>query len=137
MSVNEGSLRPVTFFGSRRPPPNPAENTPPPKKKVLVVKRVYQQYLRTRLCVKFKFTVLVMGDVDLNKRQCLHPNAMAFTHTTTTATTAAIITTASDITVTKAKATTINFTDTPTSAIIMTTGATTTVTKTKSIMTKF
>ena len=56
-----------------------------------------------------------MGGGDLTKGKYLHPNATAYTHTTTAAT---IITTSTITTATKAKATTINSDATTTIAAI-------------------
>ena len=74
--------------------------------------------------MKLKLTTLVVGDVELTKRQYLHHNTNASTPTTT-----ATIT----ITATKAKTTTINCTPTATTIF---TGATTTTNKPKGIKEK-
>ena len=65
-----------------------------------VIKRVHQDILGAVWCLKLKPTGLVLGDVELTKRQYLHPNTVASTHITA-------ITTA-----TNSKATTINSTAT-------------------------
>ena len=68
--------------------------------------------------MKLKLTTLVVGDVELTKRQYLHHNTNASTPTTTA---------------TKAKTTTINCTPTATTIF---TGATTTTNKPKGIKAK-
>ena len=73
--------------------------------------------------MKLKLTTLVVGDVELTKRQYLHHNTNASTPTTTATTTTA----------TKAKTTTINCTPTATTIF---TGATTTTNKPKGIKAK-
>ena len=97
-----------------------------------VVKRAYQQYLRNSF-VKLKLTTLVVGDLELTKRQYLHHNTTASTPTTTTTITANTIITATTTTATKAKTTTINSTPTATT---ITTGATNTTNKPKGIKAK-
>ena len=57
------------------------------------------------MCIKLKLAWLVVGDVELTKRQYLHPSAAAFTHGT-------IIPTPTTTTATEAKNTTINYTAT-------------------------
>ena len=39
------------------------------------------------MCLNLKLTGLVVGDIELTKRQYLHPNTKASTRTTTTNTT--------------------------------------------------
>ena len=71
--------------------------------------------------MRYKLTGLVVGEVELTKRQYLHRIATAPTHTATTAT---IIATSKATTATKNEATTINST------------ASATTTKTKNIKAK-
>ena len=72
--------------------------------------------------MKLKLTTLIVGDVELTKRQCLHNNTTASTPSTTI--TATIIIVATTTTATKDKATGINSAPTATT---ITAGATNTI----------
>ena len=84
------------------------------------VQRVYQKYLRNSFIWKLKLTNLVVGDVELTRRQYLHHNTTASTPKTTTTTTTITATTTTAI---KANTTAIDSTATTITATTVATGA--------------
>ena len=78
--------------------------------------------LGTVLFLKLKLTVIVLGDVELTRRQYLHLNAAASTPTTDIITTVTVITTTAATTTTKPKAITMNSTATANLLLLLLTG---------------